>query len=91
MSPGLIIALVCLALFIGYLIGRNRDQSIPTSSSKTPIPRPFQENLDYVDINTIENLLRDKRKIEAIKFYRETTGASLKDAKKSIEDIEKSL
>lgn len=90
MSPGLIIALVCIALFIGYLIGRNRDESIP-SSTKPSIPSNPSSTLSSTDRVTIQNLLRERKKIEAIKIYREITGSSLKDAKESIEAIERNL
>lgn len=39
----------------------------------------------------IEQLLTNRRKIEAIKVYREATGEDLKDAKKAVEAIERQL
>lgn len=91
MTPGLIIALICIALFIGYLIGRNQDKSIPSSSSSSIKPTDPKDRLSPSDIMTIQNLLREKKKIEAIKIYREVMGSSLKDAKEAIEDIDKNL
>jgi len=39
----------------------------------------------------IERLIRDGRKIEAIKAYRESTGLGLKEAKDAVEAIERRL
>jgi ribosomal protein L7/L12 len=44
-----------------------------------------------VDETAIEHLLRRGNKIEAIKVYREKTGAGLKEAKDAVEAIERRL
>lgn len=45
--------------------------------------------INAADFDRIENLLVEGNKIEAIKIYREATGSSLKDAKESVEMIER--
>ena len=39
----------------------------------------------------VEGLLREGKKIEAIKIYRERTGYGLKEAKDAVEEIEKEI
>lgn len=43
---------------------------------------------DSVDMNTLHDLLAEGKKIEAIKHYKEQTGANLVTAKRAIEDME---
>jgi Ribosomal protein L7/L12 C-terminal domain/Short C-terminal domain len=47
---------------------------------------PLNPDLD----DAIRNLLLQRRKIEAVKLYKETTGLGLKEAKDAVEDIERS-
>ncbi|MEM9282294.1 MAG: hypothetical protein AAGA96_10735 [Verrucomicrobiota bacterium] len=42
-------------------------------------------------MSEIQDLLRRRKKIEAIKIYRETTGSGLKDAREAVEEIEASM
>jgi ribosomal protein L7/L12 len=53
------------------------------SGSQTTVP------LNAAEFNQIENLLVEGNKIEAIKVFREATNSSLKDAKESVERIER--
>ena len=39
----------------------------------------------------VEALIRQRRKIEAIKVYREAMGVSLKDAKEAVEAMERQM
>ncbi|GAB5490784.1 MAG: hypothetical protein Phog2KO_09990 [Phototrophicaceae bacterium] len=43
---------------------------------------------DGVDVSTLHDLLAEGKKIEAIKHYKEQTGADLREAKRAIEDME---
>jgi ribosomal protein L7/L12 len=70
-------------LFVGgYALGRvskTLDVARETRTRWTPNP-----NLDDADIETA---VRAKNKIEAIKLYRQRTGAGLREAKKAVEAI----
>lgn len=61
----------------------NSPDAFSHSHSQKSLP------LDAAEFDRIENLLIEGNKIEAIKIYRETTGSSLKDAKESVELIER--
>ena len=41
------------------------------------------------DVERLKKLVKQRRKIEAIKLYREWTGCSLKEAKEAIEALER--
>lgn len=60
---------------------------------ETPELRPrataTQHGVSGVDLDEINELLLQNKKIEAIKLYREQTGVGLKEAKDAIEAIEK--
>ena len=59
----------------------------------SPFESPFSSSTasDGDDIDVIKDLLRQGQKIPAIKFYRECTGAGLKDAKDAVEEIERQM
>lgn len=42
-------------------------------------------------MNEIRDLLRRRKKIDAIKVYRESTGSGLKEAKEAVEEMEASM
>lgn len=84
MSPGIVVLLVAIALFVGYLIGRQqRSPKAEPFSVKSP-PR----ELDREALAEIRELLSTNRKIEAIKRCREITGYGLKEAKDMVEQLE---
>jgi len=76
-------SIVGALLFVGgYTLGRvskTLDIARETRARWTPNP-----NIDDADI---EAAIRAKTKIEAIKLYRQRTGADLKEAKQAVEAI----
>lgn len=76
-------SIVGALLFVGgYVLGRvskTLDIARETRARWTPNP-----NIDDADI---EAAIRAKNKIEAIKLYRQRTGAGLKEAKQAVEAI----
>ena len=76
-------SIVGALLFVGgYALGRvskTLDIARETRARWTPNP-----NIDDADI---EAAIRAKTKIEAIKLYRQRTGACLKEAKQAVEAI----
>lgn len=52
---------------------------------------PPRATMPSANSATLENLIRAGRKIEAIKLYREQTGAGLKDAKDHVEALTQQL
>jgi ribosomal protein L7/L12 len=76
-------SIVGALLFVGgYVLGRvskTLDIARETRARWTPNP-----NIDEADI---EAAIRAKTKIEAIKLYRQRTGAGLKEAKQAVEAI----
>jgi len=65
-------------------MARGETVNIVTSAPQTQIDALFLEN-------KIKELLAKKRKIEAVKLYRETHGGYLKDAKDAVDQIEISM
>jgi len=72
MSPILIVALVVLAIFILSKLGK---------SSTVDLPENITE--EYV-----KDLMRQGKKVAAIKAYRTMTGLGLKDSKDAVEAME---
>jgi ribosomal protein L7/L12 len=60
------------------------------SKSQGPVARP-PTMAPLASSPDIEMLLRQGKKIEAIKVYREQTGVGLKDAKDAVEEMERRL
>ncbi len=56
--------------------------------SLQPEPSPKPENLAEEDWNGIRELVKEGKKIAAVRAYREATGAGLKEAKSAVEAIE---
>lgn len=54
-------------------------------------PLPSFAETDYGVSHEIVELVRKRDKIQAIKLFRQDTGAGLKDAKDFIDDLEKKL
>ena len=75
-------ALVFLAgLIVGRLSNGRRDAE--PSVPKAP-PRPLTPDEEA----RLQDLMRSRRKIDAIKAYREMTGAGLKDSKDFVEEMQ---
>ena len=73
--------LVVLAL-LAYFERKGRREN------RAPVVLP---QLDGDTEREIHRLLRERRKVEAVKLYREKTGLGLKPSKDAVEMIEKSL
>jgi ribosomal protein L7/L12 len=52
-----------------------------------PVAGSYQSGKGYVDPNELQRLISAGEKIQAIKYYRETTGVGLKEAKDSVEAL----
>jgi len=78
-------ALVFLAgLIIGRLSGGRRAGE---PRAPQPPPRPLTPEVE----ERVRELMRARRKIEAIKAYREATGAGLKDSKEFVEELDRRM
>jgi ribosomal protein L7/L12 len=78
---GGILALVIVTLALWMQNAQaDREQFTPDLQAAKPAPDDLAEQ--------IGDLLAEKRKIEAIKVYREATGAGLKEAKEAVEELE---
>jgi ribosomal protein L7/L12 len=53
------------------------------------VPSELQTRL--IDPNELRRLLRERKKIQAIKYYRETTGVGLREAKEAVEWVEEQM
>ena len=85
MSSGLIILLVALALFIGYLISR---QNTVLKQSVQSLRKSAPRDLGLHEEEEIRALLKENRKIEAIKRCREITGYGLREAKDIVDSMQ---
>ena len=85
MSSGLIILLVALALFIGYLISR---QNTVLKQSVQSLRKSAPRDLGLHEEKEIRALLKENRKIEAIKRCREITGYGLREAKDIVDSMQ---
>ncbi len=56
------------------------------SNPQTSTPGPFLQDKQVKD--EVSRLLQDGRKIEAIKYYRQVTGQSLKDSKEAVDNFQ---
>lgn len=90
----LVLGLV-IGLFIAqYLRGRGRgDLTGPPRSHAAPPPMPAERPLvrigdERIDDEEIRELIRQNRKIEAIKRVRDRTGLGLAEAKDAVEAVE---
>jgi ribosomal protein L7/L12 len=62
---------------------------LPPPPPARDYPRPSQKTTGAPDWSTIRQYLEARNKIQAIKIYREQTGATLKDAKEAVEMFER--
>lgn len=97
MSPEILIPLIGTICFaFGFVAGRGsalspkQNKGLSANSPGHPIAQigstPSAEVLQQV-----ERLLRQRRKIEALKAYRDGTGVGLKEAKDFVDHFEKQL
>ena len=86
-----------IGLFIAkYLRGRGRgdltapppSRPMPRASAPAPMIRIGDERIDNEEIR---DLIRQDRKIEAIKLVRERTGLDLAEAKDAVEALEQTM
>lgn len=75
-----VIGLVSAALVIGFCIGR---RTAAATTPPAPVPPPPADKLQE-----IRQVLAGGKKIQAIKMYREHTGAGLKEAKDAVERLQ---
>lgn len=70
--------LVVIALVVGFAVGRRGDRPVTYTALQPPVSTP-----------DVEALIRDGRKIEAIKRYRELHGVGLREAKDAVDALER--
>ncbi|MEO7683202.1 MAG: hypothetical protein ABIU86_04635 [Gemmatimonadaceae bacterium] len=78
-------------VLIGFLIGRfsaPRERTRTVYKPRAAVPASFGEAGGNPADGEIAAALRDGRKIEAIKMYREAYGTDLKDAKDAVEALQ---
>ncbi len=68
------------------LVDAHETGAIYEVDAASPLGGPT--DLSEEDRDRVSQLLEDSRKIEAVKFVRESTGCGLKEAKDLVEDIE---
>ena len=74
---------VGLNVFLLWLLGRKAGTRTDTAAQ--PVARPTSEG----DLASVRDVLRDEGKIQAIKRYRELTGAGLLEAKNAVDALER--
>lgn len=74
---------LALNVFLLWLLGRKAGAR-PDASTQ-PVAQPTSEG----DLAAVRDILRAEGKIQAIKRYRELTGAGLLDAKNAVEALER--
>ena len=93
-----LIAMLVAVLVVVWLQNRqaNREMKAPVEAERPPAPDWLEELASATEERapgdlqaSIQALLVNDRKIEAIKIYREATGVGLKEAKDAVEAIEK--
>lgn len=78
--------------FIDILENNKALLNIELQNNTPPFNQPAETTtLSKEDVEQIQNLLQKRQKISAIKFYKEKTSCSLKEAKEQVEYIEQSL
>lgn len=83
--PLFCVGIVVVVLAINYIAVTRQEQREGTS----PYYMPGQIDWDAIADEQLQDALRQGKKIEAIKRYRELTGAGLKEAKDAVEYAEK--
>ncbi|WP_432769201.1 ribosomal protein L7/L12 [Sphingopyxis sp.] len=86
----LVVGLALGLLLARYLRGQKarRDLTAPPRGAPRPMVRVGDERIDDEEIR---EMVRQDRKIEAIKLVRERTGFTLAEAKDAVEAIERQL
>jgi len=74
---------------IGVFIGRTRDQVGRVERKLDLLLKHQGINLVSAAEADVADLMKAGRKIDAIKLYRERTGAGLAEAKRYVEDLER--
>jgi ribosomal protein L7/L12 len=83
----LVVGLVLGLLLARYLRGQRADRDL-TAAAPRPMVRVGDERIDDEEIRA---LIRQNRKIDAIKRVRERTGFSLAEAKDAVEALEQTM
>lgn len=88
MSYGVVILLVGIAFFLGYLWGSQRK-----FSGKNPLDQIQPNDMATAHLTVsqkqeIQRLMQQNNKIEAIKQYREIMGCGLREAKEAVERMQ---
>ena len=81
-----------LLVILGFVLGRVTARERPERDrgprpARSPYRPPMRPPLDGDIESQVVLLLRQRNKIEAIKFYRECTGVGLREAKDTVEAI----
>src|SRR6266851_3779562 len=76
-----VIATFLVGLLIGRVINRNKQSSDPFAN----LTMSSAGNMPPVESKSVQELLREGRKIEAIKRYRQENGVGLKEAKDAVD------
>src|SRR5712692_6366537 len=76
-----VIATFLVGLLIGRVINRNKQSSDPFAN----LTMSSAGNMSPVESKSVQDLLREGRKIEAIKRYRQENGVGLKESKDAID------
>lgn len=71
--------------------GRGRDLTGPPQTSRPIAARPAVPVDIAIDDEEIRELIRQNRKIEAIRRLRDATGLGLKEAKDAVEALERTM
>jgi ribosomal protein L7/L12 len=88
MNFWIILGLVVIAAFIvGLLIGRVINKNRQSSDPFANLTMSSAGNMPPVESKSVQDLLREGRKIEAIKRYRQENGVGLKEAKDAVDRL----
>ena len=81
----LLLLVLAAALWLQNRQQERENQPLPADRDTPPLGLEADEDL----YQTVEGLLLQGRKIEAIKLYREMTGVGLKEAKDTIDKMDR--
>ncbi len=84
---------LALGLLLGYLFARRWLGGARSDLTAAPPPRPPMVRIgdERIDTAEVRELIRQNRKIDAIKHVRERTGLGLAEAKDAVEALEQSM
>ena len=77
------IAVLVIVVVLALLIRSRRDERASLPPARDPVPTSGKSD------ETIRQLLRSGRKIDAIKHHRQQYGTGLKEAKEAVERMER--